>query len=388
MKSKFTHFFLHNSSYFGLLLIDFFMDSCDFFVPSENNFVTISEDLYLEVKKRYPTVNICVENKCEPNEIVGIVNKYGYDTDNIIIHSFPGRIDRLISIIDRELLPNIIWRSWGHDVDKVTFKILHTDSSRFRDIVLHLYSPIEYIYKLSLQRRSIHRIKDLYAVGIGSVVDEINVKSIYRYDKKFYMMPYPVKGADEAVETALQGKKKSPILNVMIGHSGQGQDNHIESIKKLGKFAHNNIKLFIMLPYGESVYVDKVKEYTLENWQGEYEFVEKSVSFDKYAEFMANMDVVIFDAAISTGLGNVMLAIDFACKIYVNRKGIIAKGLEAENIPFHYSDEIQNMSFNEFSRKEQYSLSGLVTMAGLNYKQSIEVWRDIYQDLGEKVNAI
>lgn len=63
------------------------------------------------------------------------------------------------------------------------------------------------------------------------------------------------------------------------------------------------------------------------------------------------MDVIIFNYLPSCGLGNLGMFLTLGKKIFLNRKGVLQKGLQAENIKFHFTDELLTMTYEELMQK-------------------------------------
>lgn len=308
---------------------------------------------------------------------IKLINKYGDCGRWLIVHSFPHPVDRYILPVKKKYLPKILWRTWGHDV---------------REDVIYPYSknPFFRIAQKTLRgsRRLVQKyiglkkVNAIYAVGIANAVDRINIEKHYDI-KRMYLMNYPVRGQFEELQEALEADSHfdDGLVHIMVGHSGTHQDLHCEAVDALRKFENQGVKLHIMISYGNPQYIEKVKSYVTEHWHGEVEFFEKGLQYKEYAEFMNKMDAIVYHTAVSTGLGNLSMAVFLRKKMFLNRNGVIARAMESDGIPFHYTDELEKMTVDDLRRKESYEVSESATLAARSYEESVERWKKIYRDL-------
>lgn len=363
----YVHFFLHESVFFNLKLIDMFCDPQNDFDIAEHLFVTSYKPLFDTIKDRY---------KCDIKLDMGgryttaLINKYGSEGKWLFVHSFPGKADDFILTVRRKFLKRILWRTWGHDVERNI-----KNDNKF----VWIYLTVSNIWRVYGRRR----IKQIYAVGIANIVDELNVRERYGI-KRVYRMPYPTKGEYEILANLKENPPEDEMKHIMIGHSGAQSDRHCKVIDMLRRFEKEKLTLHLVLAYGDPQYIKEVKEYVHKNWKGKVEYHEKMAGYEEYAKYVNNMDAIILDCLPSSGLGNLMMFLSLGKKIFLNRNGILQKGLQVENIKFHFTDELLKMTYDELVQKEEYSLPEETTLSVLPYLECVNKWKEIYETLAEK----
>lgn len=373
---KFIHFFLHNSEGFNLKLIEMICDPKSGFVVDEHLFVTAYKPLYDNVKDKCQ-IRYYKNPRYNGVDMINIVGEE-YNEGWLIVHSFPGEATRYIFYVKKKYRGRILWRTWGEDVPRMHW-IRFYSSNKIKHILLKIYEVLYNAWGYILYVMGKLKLQQIYAVGIGNVIDMINVKEQYGIEK-VYEMPYSA-GDEYEVMTNLSPNGEHDYCHVMIGHSGFAGDHHCELADLLKKYENEKIVLHFMLPYGDAQYVQQVKQYVTTVWKGKMEFFEATVSFEEYAEYINEMDIVILDSINSCALGNLGMVLYLRKKLFVNRCGILQKGLLAGDIPFHYTDEIADMSFEDFCAKEIYSVPKESTLVVQPYETYVAQWKRLFNDL-------
>lgn len=373
---KFIHIFMHNSEGFNLKLIEMICDWKNGFVVDEHLFVTSYLPLYNRVKDKCH-IEYIETPRYHQRDMINIIGG-GYD-GWLIVHSFPGEAALEIIHVKKEYLHRVLWRTWGHDVYRKRWARFHSNK-KIKHLLLKGYEIIYNIKLFILYAVGISNLKKICAVGTGNVIDEINVKEQYGI-VKFYEMPYPSRGEYEVMVNLLTNYNEV-YCHVMVGHSGFAGDRHCDLVALLKKYEKEKIVLHVMLSYGDEQYVQRVKQCVTMVWNGKVEFLEATLPFKEYAEYVNKMDIVILDSIMSCALGNLGMALFLKKKLFLNRDGILQKGLLAENISFHYTDEIANMSFEEFSAKEAYTVPHESTLVFQPYENYVAQWKKMFNELG------
>lgn len=272
----------------------------------------------------------------------------------------------------------MLWRTWGYDVESLYDQEAERqmkNSNRF----VWIYLTIRNMWRVYGRRR----IRKIYAVGIANIVDELNVRECYGV-KRVYRMPYPSREEYEILGKLEETCSEDGLKHIMIGHSGYRPDRHCEVVDLLRRFEGERLMLHLALAYSDPQYINEVKEYVHKHWKGEVEFNEKRLGYEEYAKYVNNMDAIIFDCLPSCGLGNLAMFLSLGKKIFLNRHGILQKGLQAENIKFHFTDELLTMTYDELVQKEEYSLPAETTLSVFPYLECVNMWKEVYDALAEK----
>lgn len=371
-KYKYIHFFLTDNTTFGKMLIDMICENTVFFHANDHLFVTYRKNLYEHFKDK------CNIIYCKKPKYFGIdmINKYGDYGKWLFVHSLPWIHQE--KHIKKNLRSKILWRTWGHDAVPPISKV----ELKGKDI--NIVKKIRMLIRLLIETnekewKSI--VNQFYAVGTANIIDDIQIKKIFG-NVKLYRMPYIDKNENS---TLIKNniKTNDDVLHVMVGHSGYN-DDHCKLLRLLKKFENEKIELHFPLNYGNKKYIDNTINYISCNWKGKVDFLTNLLNYDEYTKYVSKMDIIILGAEESYALGNLNIALFYGKTLFVNRNGAIYFGLQKENIPCHFIDEIEKMNFNEFSSLFDYKLNKESSLYPITYNESVDIWKKIYLDLDQQ----
>lgn len=366
---KFLHVIGMNELKCSVPLVELINDNPEHFNANEHAFVTAHRDVYRKLG-HYDNVFLFEENfesKMGTCFSIPIINKCGFNADWILVHD-QWFLKTLIKI-NPLLWKKIIWRTWGGSL--FNYRPVKSVSDVFINIMRRV---------LSIWCKKI--IKSFFAIGIANLVDEIELEENLG-DVKTYPMPYCSKNACDIIRKEFEnGVERTNSFNILIGHSGFSQEYHIENIERLKSFLNEDIKVYFSFSYGYGEYMKNVKSRAIDILGEKAVFLEEFMPFEEYVAFLNKMDVVILDSVHSTALGNLAIVMALKKKIYINRNGLYAKVMQREGIHCYYSDEISNVTFDEFINENiaasQYEKSNLLYK---DYKMYIEDWKEFLNDL-------
>ena len=189
-----------------------------------------------------------------------------------------------------------------------------------------LYDYVE--ERTTLISKMIEYMRAKVICKMGSIITLI--KGDYEFARKWYKVKgirenayYPFSIKIQSIDAILE---KNPVhqaynnqpTNIIIGNSSSTTNRHFEIFNLLKKFQNENIKIHALLAYGDPVYAEKVCE------EGRLLFGEKFISvtdymtYEKFIQFLNNMDILIFNHERQQGLGNLFLALLLKKKVYIN----------------------------------------------------------------------
>ena len=274
-------------------------------------------------------------NKDEKNvfydtDMVKVINDEFVNYDYIFIHAMNFSITELLKI-RKEAKQKFIWLTWGHD-------LYGYDSNSF----------IMFLKQIKLRMR-IALLKEIYGLGYTFEYDAIQAQKLLPKTVKTLHIPYlwSFKKGDSFDGCSKDHSK----LNVLIGHCGFNFIEHIKVMKQLKKIYNENMVINLVLSYGGTEkYIEKVKKYAFNNFdKADINIIDKKMSEREYTEFLSTIDVAIFEYKHSCGLGNIYRLLHLGKKIYLNKNGIIYKGLSSvEKMPLFKTEDI-GKSFDDFS---------------------------------------
>ena len=284
--------------------------------------------------------------------------------DNLIIHSIPSIA--YACFIPRKILRNSIWRTWGHDV------LYHPNKNR----------PIENIAKKVFNM--IWKKKTSYFFGIGGAnyIDEVNVRNCLG-DNKYYNLSYGTGEYYDIIQKERTKEKEcdKEHLDVMVGHYGHSLDNHISILESLYHLKEN-IRVVLVLSYGNEAYIKKVCEELDKRWEGHSLIVKDFISSEEYISLINNMDVIILDGKVAYALGNLQLAISLNKTLVLNEHGIIRKALNELKINTISSSLLPEISIEELKKTPDYdsNIEAKKVMVS-SKKERIDEWKRALDDI-------
>lgn len=295
--------------------------------------------------------------------------KYAEKGYGLIFHSLPSM--QYVLKIPRKIRRRIVWRTWGHD----------TGYSKPKGKV------IENAVKNFIEPMIFRRMRDFRAVGYANLVDIIDLEKKLG-QMNYIRFPYPTEDQNQK-RIILEKKGRTPQsenYTVMIGHSGYGNDRHIDMLKKMERFRDRSIQLIIILSYGQAEYIQKVKEYIRQFWPEKARVITDFLPYDEYVDLCAQADSLILDGKLSYALGALTVFTNLNKKIYLNRDGLLREAFQKNGMPFQCTDEIDGQSFEEFCRPLDYSAVEHQLFPLWEGREQAEQWRRILRIFDEEEN--
>lgn len=334
---KYIHFFMVNETIYSIRTIKMINDLTNGFNLDEHLFVTAHQELYDKIHEYPNTELVRVENPISAD----VINNYIDRGEWFILHSLPP-VEEVFKI-NPKLWKKIIWRTWGHDTGIEYIKGEH-------------YYNIKRYIKNKYFRFIVRHFK---VVGIANLVDDVDISSRFG-DVKMYPLGYLNPEKDEILEHIKNNFHKSDkTMNILLGHSGFPNDNHIKILESLKNYLSEDICIFLVMSYGDKNYISLVKEYVNKTFIDTKKIIiiEEFMPYKDYMEFLAKMDIAIFDGDRSYALGNIFALMYFEKKIYLNERGIIKKSFDMDNIPYHLTSSIGFVSYEDFVKPVFYKTS-------------------------------
>lgn len=350
---KYIHFFYHDDLKFNPRIVEMVNDRDNGFDANEHLFITPYKHVYDAISK-YD--NVILYDTSKPSS-ARMINEYAEIGNWLIIHSLPIWYETLK--IKRKYRGKIIWRTWGHEFGYLTPKSNQPAKNFVKKIVS------------ALIKREINQFR---AVGIANAVDELDIRERFG-EVPTFELNYPTKNSDKALKEARDNNiAERDVTNVLIGHSGHPVDNHIGIVDALEKYKDERIQLYFILSYGNEEYIKRVKEYIKDSWGEKATVISDFMPYADFLKFCATMDIAIFDGPKSYALGNVGALLFLEKKLFLRRDGVLCRAFIKDNIPFNCTDEIENMSFEEFTKKLKYSNKTSSSLYEKSYREYIENW--------------
>lgn len=353
VRAKYIHIIYRNEAKFSTRVVRFINEPTLEFNSAEHLFVTPHKKVYEAVRE---FDNVVLDEGGE-----NLINKYAPMCKWIICHSFADFKD--VFKIKPKYLKKILFRYWGGG-----FGFQYKKGQLIQNLV-----------KIPANIELKRRFNSFAAIGIAKNLDIMILKNHLKIDR-YYRMPYTNVNSESILERARdKGCEKDGVINVALYHRGTPEGNHITILKKLEHFG-DKIRVYVPLSYGDGKYIEKVKAYIKENSPENVIVVDKFMEYEDYVDLINRMDIGIFDCTTSTALGNVAVYLYLKKKMILNREGVIKKAFDDENIPHSFVDELDKISFEEFSKMPEYPEDVHYDLMPLGKTRSIEAWKKIFND--------
>ena len=360
---KYVHLFLMNEKKFSIPLIEF-INSSDELKPDNHIYVTPFEEVYNEISD--------YDNTLLFDEIdyrtAKYVNYWGDRSEWIFVHHLPSPIEAIR--IRRSVAQKIIWRTWGGDTG-----YNQIDSFSIKNIIKRM---VNHLFR--------SKVSQFKVIGIANYVDVVDLKRWYP-NSKFFLMPYGLFTSFSSFLSSYNVNGTDITRNVMVGHSGFSEDNHIAMVDLICSIKGWDLcNYFFILSYGEPEYIEKVKEYAISKLGDRCNIIDYFMEEYDYYVFLSKMDVAIFDGLISYALGNIEPLLAMHKKIVLNENGILKEAFDNKSIPYETTQTISGSCLESFMKPLDYSNSDISGMIPMTIKESTEAWMDVLEYLDSKVD--
>ncbi len=366
VKSKYLHVFPSELK-FSVTLIQSIQDPDNELYPLNHTFVTYSKATYDKLKEVDKMDKVILYNAEEGTyPIYDIINKWGDNYDWIFLHSI-GRYQDLYKI-KRKYYKKIIWRTWGHDTGY--------DLSQGRPYK----KAIKYLYNRLVIGGFVRNIR---AIGVANFVDIVAFER-KGYKNEFRELAYLNRANYETVKRNEPNIIKENCLNISIGHSAYDNENHFQIIDLLEKFKSENIKVYLMLSYGDQNLKKHVIKYAREKLgEDKIVIVDEFMPFADYYALICKMNIAFLAGRDSYALGNVSILLKEGKTIYLSQDGVLHAAFKAKNIPHRCVEELKNINFKEFSTLCEDVRNNLSNARTFNY--ALCLWRDLLEELDSEI---
>ena len=240
----------------------------------------------------------------------------------------------VLKVVDHAIKSKILYRYWGGS---------RTSHFKFEQPI-----SLKVIYKYVKFRLFKHALESFAAIGITNTVDEIDLGRVSS-ELKYYYLPYASRyeWLSKIYEAYRLKPEKKEKINVLLGHRGKSEGNHIELLKKLMKY-NTYINIYIPLSYGNKDYISEVKKYVSQLNDPCITVISDFMKPEDYARLLCKMDIGIFDGVTSYALGNISMMLECHKTIYLKENGVIAQAFRKENIPYKNIENIGRVDVDEF----------------------------------------
>ena len=302
--------------------------------PSNHMFVNLTTTAkYLDMSK---TINFNIKSLSGLFSFVKLINK----KEIIVIHGLFDVKFILLLALQPWLLSKCYWIIWGGDLYAFTKK---------RDTLKSKAFELTRKYVIKRIGHYVTYIKGDYALAEKWYGSEGKYHECFMYPSNLYK------------EYAIKEKERSTI-NIQVGNSADPSNNHLDVFKKLTKYKDENINIFVPLSYGEKKYANDIILKGKEIFGNKFKPITEFMPFDKYLEFLGDIDIAIFAHKRQQAMGNTITLLGLEKKVYMRSditpwelfKDIKVKVFDIENIDLELFSQEEKQS-NQKKIKEYFS---------------------------------
>ena len=243
--------------------------------------------------------------------------------DAVIIHNYSHPYLYLACACVWWKLGRVVWKVWGGDL------YWHTEIKKGKYKIYELFRSftIKRFGYVSADRFEFALIKKYYAT---------HAKNIYTtYPRIFFEFPKTT---------------SHDYISILVGNSRDPSNEHIEALRLLSRFKDENIKVYVILSYGDcpAGYVENVKQVGKNYFGDKYIPIAEMMDLKTYQQFLSNVDIMICNHRRQQAWGNLLVVLKYGKKVFI-RSGISTEeDFNEYGLKFFLTDDIESMSFSSF----------------------------------------
>lgn len=159
-------------------------------------------------------------------------------------------------------------------------------------------------------------------------------------------------------------------INIQIGNSADPTNNHLDILEKLEKYKDENIKIFAPLSYGNMEYAKNVSDKGKEIFGEKFIAMLDFMPFEKYLEFLGEIDIAIFAHKRQQAMGNTITLLGLGKKVYLDSETVQFDFFKKHDVAIFDVNNIDLETLNlkivsENKEKIKYLFSKDVLLMGL-----------------------
>lgn len=141
------------------------------------------------------------------------------------------------------------------------------------------------------------------------------------------------------------------VVDIQVGNSADPSNNHLEIFEKLAKLPSNNFHVHVPLSYGDKKNAELIIEQGRKLFGGRFKPLVEFVPLDQYRQFLATIDIAIFNHNRQQGLGNLVSLLGMGKKVYLRRSISTVDLLDSLGIRWFDVEQIDLLPIPEHSKE-------------------------------------
>jgi hypothetical protein len=264
------------------------------FNTSDHVIVFRSKTKENEARNVYPNVIFVTSRK----EVLKVLPPLLKAATRIIFHSFPVSRSLFFWIRHRAIMPKATWAVWGQDA--YWYKYCKKSAEN------RLYEFI---------RKSL--IKKLDKIFCPIYSDYLYIVDHYKTPAHYVNGMYPIPTNFDRLRLLRNSIRERDCIHIQVGNSANPTNNTIEILEILANYKNSNIKIFCPVSYGDPEYAKQVIKMGDQLFGDKFTPLTHFLDKNAYAEFIADIDILIMNHQRQQGLGNIFSYLYLGKKVYI-----------------------------------------------------------------------
>lgn len=147
------------------------------------------------------------------------------------------------------------------------------------------------------------------------------------------------------------GEGATDFVEIQVGNSADPSNNHLEVLEQLARTQTDKFRVLVPLSYGDQKHARRVISAGRELFGDRFVPLIDFMPLAQYQEFLATIDIAIFNHNRQQGLGNLISLLGMGKKVYLRRGISTASLLDSLKIDWFDVEKIDLSPISEFSRE-------------------------------------
>lgn len=187
--------------------------------------------------------------------------------------------------------------------------------------------------------------------------------------------------APPALRQIRERLESGQAINILVGHQANPLLGHKTVLDMLSRFKDENIHIYIPLSYGDLKYAEETARYAEALFGRQVTVLRDLIPPQEYISLLGDMDIAIFHIDRQIGLGNIYPLMFMQKKLYLRSSGVMFRHFTAEGLPICPSEDLQTVSFAEFTKDIDMSAATEYVRALHDPKADADRWQAVFSAL-------
>ncbi len=261
----------------------------------------------------------------------------------IVFHSLIYNHARIAKKICKKINIPLIWIPFGYEVYNMLpeFKNKLYQQLTNRHIKNDTSLLIKTMALIDLQKsKTIKKAIQMVNYCAISIKDEYQLyeRELELTAKQLWFTYYPLEEIISLDTQTISGQ------NILVGNSSFPSNNHFDAFELLSKNELTGRKIIAPLSYGDEKYAKAVEKEGIARFGDRFHALKEFMPIEKYNTIIASCNVVIMNQNRQQAFGNILAAIWFGAKVFLNPQNTILSYLKGLGIKIYSLEQLMNNS--------------------------------------------